>query len=112
MLWIGGIKLPQELDAIHELGNTGSNMVITIETDGTVCDGFGSLTVRSRYDKSIGPKPFLELGEEPRGRGKTPDKPNGFDHPSREDNLIPDGVDRSFYGGLKQLGDFITMNIG
>ena len=111
MFRICGIKLPQKLDAVHILGNTGPDMMIAIETDSTVCDGFGSLTVRSRHGKSIRPKPFLELGEEPRGRGETANKPNGFYHPSREDDLIPDGVDRIFYGGLKQLGDFVAVNI-
>lgn len=87
-------------------------MVITVETDGTVCNGFGSLTVWSRHDYAIRPKSFLELSKEPRGRSKTTDEPDGFHHASREDDLVLDGGDRSFYRWLKQLGNFITVNAG
>ena len=112
MFRIRGIKLSQKLDTIHILGNASSNVVITIETDCTVCNGLGSLTVWSRHDNAIRAKPFLQLSKEPRGRGETTDEPDGFHHPSREDDLVLDGGGRSFYGGLKQFGDFITVNTG
>jgi hypothetical protein len=78
------IKLPQKLDTIHVLGDSSSNVVVTIKADSTIRNGFRGLTVRSRYDDAIGGKSFLELRKEPRGRGETTDEPNGFDHASRK----------------------------
>lgn len=94
------------------LGNPSSDVVITIETDGTVCNCFASLAVRPCHNNAIGFKSFLELVKEPRGWGETTDKPDGLYHPFREDNLVPDRGNRSFYGGLEQLGDVITVNAG
>ena len=73
MIRIHGIKLPQKLNAIHVLGDSGSNVVIAVETDSTVGDGFGSLTIRSRNDDTVRLESFPELMEEPRGRGKAAD---------------------------------------
>ena len=91
------IKLPQELDAIHILCNSSSNVVITVKADGTVCNSFGGLTIRSRNDDAIRGKSFLELRKEPRRRGKAADEPDGFYHTARKSDLIPDRGDRSFY---------------
>jgi hypothetical protein len=101
MFRIGGIELSQELDTIHMFGNPSSDVVITIETDGTIRNGFASLTVWPRHDDALGLELFLKLGKEPRGRSETANEPDGFDHASRKDDLIPDGDYGSFYGGLK-----------
>ena len=72
------IKLSQKLDAIHVLGDSSSNVVITIETDGTICNSLGSLTIGPGDNDAIRLKSLLELMKEPRGRGKTTDEPDGF----------------------------------
>ena len=110
MFWIRTVKLPQKLDPIHILGDPSSNVVIAIKANSTIRNGFRGLTVRSRHDNAVRLESFLELCKEPRGRSETTDEPDGFDHTSREGDLVPDGGDRSFYRGFEQLGNFIAKD--
>ena len=101
VFWIRPVKLSQELNPIHILGDSSSNVMITIKADRTIRNGFRGLTVRSRHDNTIRFESFLKLGKEPWGRGETTDEPDGFDKTSREGDLVPDGRDRGFYRGFE-----------
>lgn len=61
MFWIRLVELPQKLDAVHVFGDSSSNVVITVEADSTIRDGFRGLTVWSRHDNAIRAESFLEL---------------------------------------------------
>lgn len=70
MIRIHGIELPQKLSTIHVLGDSSSNMMIAVEADSTVRDGFGGLTIWPRNDDTVRLESLLELTGEPRGKGK------------------------------------------
>lgn len=97
MIGIGLIELPQELDPVHVLGDSSSDVMITVKPDSAICDGFRGLAVRSRYDNAIRAQSFLELRKQPGGRGETTDEPDSFNQASREGDLVPDGGDCGFY---------------
>jgi hypothetical protein len=41
MVWVFWVVLSQKLYTIYELGHPSRDMVVAVETDGTICDSFG-----------------------------------------------------------------------
>jgi hypothetical protein len=95
MLLVAWVIFAKEFDTIHKLGHPGGHMVITVETYGTICDGFRPahpevrsrqlcrkeerhlrLAVRTANCHLQRSQTFLELAEKPRACGEPTDEPH------------------------------------